>query len=267
MIATRETWRWAGIGAGVLGAHLAVAAWLAHTSSRDAGAMPKGVPEPLRIAFVTPAPVATPLAAEPQPVEAPVAPPTSKPKEPPPPTPPPVARAMPTPAPAIPSPVPPSPPSTPRPANAQTVDTTPVDAASEATTSTESPVSTTSTATQAPAVDTAPSGNVAGVDDATRRHAESTWQSTLLGHLEHHRRYPHLAQRRREEGVAYVRFRVDRSGRVLAASLEHGSGVEVLDEEALEVLERAQPVPPPPRELAGDSVEVVVPVHFRLRRR
>ncbi len=253
MTATRETWRWAGIGAGVLGVHLAVAAWLAHTSPRDSGTAP-GVPEPLRIAFVAPAPAATPPAAEPQPAQTPV-------------TPRPVPHAVPTPAPAIPTPVPPSPPSTPRPADAQTVDTTPVDAASEATTSTESPVSTTSTATEAPAVDTAPSGNVAGIDDATRRDAESTWQSTLLGHLEHHRRYPHLAQRRREEGVAYVRFRVDRSGRVLAASLERGSGVEVLDAEALEVLERAQPVPPPPRELAGDSVEVVVPVHFRLRRR
>ncbi len=266
MSATHETWRWAGIGAGVLGVHLAVAAWLAHTSSRDAGAMPKGIPEPMRITFMARAPAATPPAAEPEPVEAPVTPPPATPKEPPPPTPRPVARAVPKPAPAIPLPVPPSPPSTPRPADAQAVDTTPVDAASEARTSTESPVSTTSTATEAPA-DTIPSGNVTGVDDATRRNAESTWQSTLLGHLEHHRRYPHLAQRRREEGVAYVRFRVDRSGHVLSASLERGSGVEVLDSEALEVLERAQPVPPPPRELAGESVEVVVPVHFRLRRR
>jgi hypothetical protein len=33
--------------------------------------------------------------------------------------------------------------------------------------------------------------------------AAATWQSLLLGHLEHHKRYPREAQRNREEAVVY----------------------------------------------------------------
>lgn len=97
--------------------------------------------------------------------------------------------------------------------------------------------------------------------------AEAAWQSRLLGHLEGFRRYPTRALRQRHEGVTYLRFSVDRHGRVGAVRLERGSGSDLLDAEALEVMRRAQPVPPPPPEIEGDPVEVVVPVQFRLRRR
>jgi len=39
-----------------------------------------------------------------------------------------------------------------------------------------------------------------------------TWQGLLLGHLERHRRYPHSAERLRQQGVAYVRFAVGPAG-------------------------------------------------------
>lgn len=97
--------------------------------------------------------------------------------------------------------------------------------------------------------------------------AEAAWQSRLLGHLEGFRRYPTRALRQRHEGVTYLRFSVDRHGRVGAVRLERGSGSDLLDAEALEVMRRAQPVPAPPPEIEGDPVEVVVPVQFRLRRR
>ena len=97
--------------------------------------------------------------------------------------------------------------------------------------------------------------------------AELAWQSRLLGHLEDFRRYPTRALRQRHEGVTYLRFSVDRRGGVGAVRLERGSGSDLLDAEALDVVRRAQPVPPPPPEIEGDPVEVVVPVQFRLRRR
>ena len=36
-------------------------------------------------------------------------------------------------------------------------------------------------------------------------------------------------------------------------------------EEALALLRRAQPFPPPPRELAGDHVDLTVPIRFNLK--
>lgn len=92
------------------------------------------------------------------------------------------------------------------------------------------------------------------------------WQMQLLGHLERHKRYPRQAQRRREQGVAQVQFAVDRQGGVRDVRLLQGSGVAVLDGEALAVMQRAAPVPAPPAAL-GDAVRVVVPVTFFLDRR
>lgn len=97
--------------------------------------------------------------------------------------------------------------------------------------------------------------------------ARETWQGALLAHLERHRRYPYSAQRRRQEGVSYLRFSMNRQGAVVSAMLERTSGHEVLDAEVMALIERAQPLPPPPDEVAGDPIELIVPVEFFLRRR
>jgi periplasmic protein TonB len=92
-----------------------------------------------------------------------------------------------------------------------------------------------------------------------------TWQSTLLAHLERHKRYPRMAQARREQGVAYVRFAMDRQGRVLFARLERGCGYEALDQETIDMVLRAQPLPPPPPGDARSVIELVAPVRYALR--
>lgn len=97
------------------------------------------------------------------------------------------------------------------------------------------------------------------------RNAIPSWQGLVLGHLERHKRYPRAAQARRQQGVAQVRFTLDRQGRVLSARLEKTSGHEVLDEETVAMVERASPLPPPPPEMTQDRIELVVPVQFYLR--
>ncbi|OYY39854.1 MAG: energy transducer TonB, partial [Rhodospirillales bacterium 24-66-33] len=93
-----------------------------------------------------------------------------------------------------------------------------------------------------------------------------TWKGLLLRHLERHKRYPSEAQRSRHEGVTYVRFTMSRDGRILAARIERPSGHAALDQEGLELLQRAQPLPPLPHDQPGESLEIVVPVQFFLRR-
>lgn len=100
-----------------------------------------------------------------------------------------------------------------------------------------------------------------------RSRAKATWQGLLLGHLQQHRRYPRQSERLRQQGVAYVRFAVFRDGRVSGARIERSSGFALLDQETLETVQRANPVPAPPAEVAGDPVEVMVPVAFYLRGR
>jgi periplasmic protein TonB len=93
-----------------------------------------------------------------------------------------------------------------------------------------------------------------------------TWKGILLKHLERHKRYPHEAQRSRHEGITYVRFTMSRDGRVLAARVERGAGVASLDQEGLDLLQRAQPLPPLPHDQPGESLGLIVPIQFFMRR-
>ncbi|MBL8645222.1 MAG: TonB family protein [Rhodospirillaceae bacterium] len=56
-----------------------------------------------------------------------------------------------------------------------------------------------------------------------------------------------------------------RRGRIVSAKLERPSGFAVLDDEALALVTRAQPLPPPPPEVAGDPLVMIVPVDFVVR--
>lgn len=95
--------------------------------------------------------------------------------------------------------------------------------------------------------------------------AVPTWQGMLVAHLERHKRYPRGPQLRRQQGVAHVAFTIDRQGNVVAHRLHKSSGYDALDEEALALLQRAQPLPPPPPELSGESLDLIVPVQFFLK--
>ncbi|MFV0278470.1 MAG: energy transducer TonB [Parahaliea sp.] len=91
------------------------------------------------------------------------------------------------------------------------------------------------------------------------------WQSSLMLKLNEAKRYPVGARRQRQEGVVYLRFAMDREGTVLSASIEQSSGYPLLDEETLALVERAQPLPKPPEDMAG-VLEFVVPVEFFMNR-
>jgi protein TonB len=95
--------------------------------------------------------------------------------------------------------------------------------------------------------------------------AEITWQKALHLHLSKHKRYPSEARSRRIQGVVTVSFSIDRSGTVLARRIVKGSGSPLLDEEALEMLERASPLPVPPGDPQSGPVNLSLPVQFNIR--
>ena len=92
-----------------------------------------------------------------------------------------------------------------------------------------------------------------------------TWKTHILALLERNKRYPEMAQSRHQEGVAQVFFSLDRQGRVLNSRVVRSSGASALDDEALALLRRAEPFPPPPPELPGPRVDLTVPIRFSLR--
>jgi protein TonB len=95
--------------------------------------------------------------------------------------------------------------------------------------------------------------------------AVPTWKTQVVALLERKKRYPESAQSRRQQGVAQVLFSLDRQGRVVDSRIVRSSGASALDEEALALLRRAQPFPPPPPELPGQRVDLSVPIRFNLK--
>ncbi|BBF92878.1 energy transducer TonB [Blastochloris tepida] len=91
------------------------------------------------------------------------------------------------------------------------------------------------------------------------------WNSRIVAHLQRHKRYPAEAQARGETGVARLSFTVDRAGHVIASRLTASSGHSSLDRETAELILRAQPLPPPPPELAGARFSFSVPIRYSLR--
>lgn len=95
--------------------------------------------------------------------------------------------------------------------------------------------------------------------------ASITWQSKLLAHIGRHKRYPRKARRERQEAVVYVWIKINRDGTVLESRLERPSIYEALNKETLALITRSEPLPPPPEDMKGDTIEFVVPVEFFLK--
>ncbi len=77
----------------------------------------------------------------------------------------------------------------------------------------------------------------------------ATWRGSVIAHLNRAKRSPGG-----NRGTATVAFSIDRSGRVLSARLARSSGNANLDKEAIALVRRASPVPPPPANVPGNSV-------------
>lgn len=106
---------------------------------------------------------------------------------------------------------------------------------------------------------------VQSVPSSRHSSALPQWTSRISILLERTKRYPKSAQAGHKEGVAVVSFVLDRQGRLISSVITTSSGVPVLDQEALDLLVRAQPFPPLPAEVTEPQLTVSVPIRFALR--
>lgn len=261
--------RWGGSLLLVLGAHAAVGVGMLswRVAVEDAAAPPAAVmldlaPMP-EVAPPEPTPTLESMLPEPEVLPEPVIEPMVEPE--------PIPEVQPEPPPPVPAEVAlPEPPPKPKPKPKETPKPTPPKVERER----PKPPAEVRPKTDAPPTQAAPSTAAAPSAAATpsplppAAHASNampTWKGLVITHLERHKRYPRIAQMRRQQGVPQVRITIDRQGRVLGATLEKGSGFETLDEETLALAERASPLPAPPPEMAQDRMELVVPVQYFLR--
>jgi protein TonB len=95
--------------------------------------------------------------------------------------------------------------------------------------------------------------------------AVPNWRSRLVAQIERYKSYPAAAKERGDQGDAEVAFSVDRRGGVHRVRLVRGTGSALLDRDALDWVARAAPLPPPPPEVAGALIPIVVPLRYHLR--
>jgi protein TonB len=82
--------------------------------------------------------------------------------------------------------------------------------------------------------------------------------------VERHKGYP-AAARAHETGTAELAFTLDRNGKVLASRVVRSSGFAALDQETIDTVRRAQPFPPPPPNMSGETFDFTVPIRFNIR--
>lgn len=95
--------------------------------------------------------------------------------------------------------------------------------------------------------------------------AAASYHSTLSAHLQRFKLYPDSA-RNNEQGTALVTFTVTRNGRVTSSRLAQSSGFAPLDQAAMALIQRAQPLPSFPPEMREASTTASVRLQYRIPR-
>ena len=86
----------------------------------------------------------------------------------------------------------------------------------------------------------------------------------LAMHIAKYKKFPRIAQRRGWQGGVILQVKLTGQGQLIAKKIRQSSGFRVLDEEGLNMIDRAIPFPTPPSILSGRTFTILVPIKFTL---
>ncbi|MEO2068261.1 MAG: TonB family protein [Desulfurobacteriaceae bacterium] len=87
--------------------------------------------------------------------------------------------------------------------------------------------------------------------------------SLVLQEIERKKFYPPLAKRFGMEGKVWIKFIVNKKGKVLKVEVFRSSGKKILDKAALELISRCS-FPPLPQNFKGETLEIEVAIRYSL---
>lgn len=96
------------------------------------------------------------------------------------------------------------------------------------------------------------------------RHARHPYFSKLKTWLNAHKTYPAALKKAKTQGTVVLTFTISRRGELLSSRIVTGSGEPLLDQAALEMLQRSSPMPPLPDDLGLDQLTLTIPVEYSL---
>jgi protein TonB len=97
----------------------------------------------------------------------------------------------------------------------------------------------------------------------SKQRVRASWQRELIAHLDKHKRYP--GTRAEKSAAILIDLVLDRTGRVVSATIRKSSQDSAFDQAALDMIRRADPMPTPPALVADDGLTFVLPVDFNAR--
>ncbi len=86
----------------------------------------------------------------------------------------------------------------------------------------------------------------------------------LAAHISQFKRYPRIAQRRGCDGELTLEVRLDKHANILNIMILNKSNYDVLDQEAIKMIERSKPLPKP-TDLTSETFTVFIPIKFGLQ--
>jgi len=78
------------------------------------------------------------------------------------------------------------------------------------------------------------------------------------------KKYPDQARERNQQGLVVIEFELEKEGRVMAVRVQRSSGVNLLDQAAVQAVQKAAPFPRAPKGLFAYPVRLRVGVAFEL---
>ncbi|EGG98256.1 Ferric siderophore transport system2C periplasmic binding protein TonB [gamma proteobacterium IMCC2047] len=91
-----------------------------------------------------------------------------------------------------------------------------------------------------------------------------SYLTKVMARIAKFKRYPRSARKDGVTGVVTIKFVIQKNGRVRSSEIVKSSGDARLDEETKNILLRASPFPPVPRELSDRELVLTLPVEFSL---
>lgn len=86
----------------------------------------------------------------------------------------------------------------------------------------------------------------------------------LMAWLEQHKDYPAELKKQKQQGVVVLTFSINKNGEVLTAKIKKSSGFPILDQAALDMLAKADPVPAIPDSMNRDRLLLSIPIEYSL---
>ena len=94
--------------------------------------------------------------------------------------------------------------------------------------------------------------------------ARDSYGNTLWGAIGKYKNYPRIAQTRGWQGEVVVELQLDANGNLKSKKILKSSSFDILDKEALAMVDKAAPFPAPPDALRGSTFSIKVPIPFKL---